>query len=80
LEENGLVKVSYLPVSFFIFRMRNLKLIKKMFKLRILNSCMIRISDGIKLTRKLRRRRRNIKRLRVDQSLIKEATKNLTLS
>ena len=41
---------------------------------------MIRISDGIKLTRKLRRRRRNIKRLRVDQSLIKEATKNLTLS
>ncbi len=54
--------------------------IKKMFRFRILSSCMSRISGGIKLTRKSKRKRKNIKRLKADPNLIREAMINRVLN
>jgi hypothetical protein len=60
--------------------MRRVWLIRKMFKFRISSSCMNRISGGIKLTRKSKRKRKNIRRLKADPNLISEAMINLVLN
>ena len=61
-------------------RMRTVWLIRRMFRFRISSNCMSRISGGIKLTRKSKRKRINIKRPKADQNLIRGAMINPVLN